>query len=137
MDQSPLAAPNDEGAAVAYAPLFAETHRALAHEKRAEAQKLRPLCQVVVVAYCYGLLCEVARSRTLVRSTCSILGASPTTVVVTVFCWRTRTACSHSVLSLAVIACTSYVASNLLCTYTTTYAYTAGLGLFFEEFYED
>jgi hypothetical protein len=57
-------------------------------------------------------------------------------VVVIVFCLRTRTACSHSVLSLAVIVCTSYLASDLLCTYNTTYVNTVALGLFFEKFYE-
>ena len=96
-----------------------------------------PWCQLVVVAYSYDLLFEGARSRTLMRSTRSTLGVSPATVVVTVFCWRTRTACSHSVLSLAVIACTSCLASNLLCTYNTTYVSTAEFGLFFEKFYED
>jgi hypothetical protein len=72
-----------------------------------------------------------------VESTRCALEVSLATVVVTVFCWRTRTACSHSVLSLAVIAYTSYLANNSSLYYNGTYVRAGELGLFFERFYED
>ena len=53
------------------------------------------------------LLCKPARSRALASTSCA-LGGVLTETVVTLLRRRTWTACSHSVLSLAVIAHAPY-----------------------------